>query len=555
MKRGRLMKELLQNFQYIQRYSKDNLESLKIILQFLLVHQNISFKDKLLSVKERQIPKSFYQYLQSLNIEPILIDEKLNWKKILRSLGDLRVSLENIERFIQAIALQKTILKFYDYVTPIEINTLILELLEIKKGESIYNPCCGMGSWIFSLKEWGKDCIIYGEDINEELIGIAKILASLAGVRESHFQVVDVLDISFSKDSKTFDKIFCHPPLTRQNLPNFKEDLRFIFLDNYSKIAPEIPFLAHSLAHFKTKAIFIIRSVLLYKDLGKKFCKYLISNRLLECVMELPKNIFPHQMGEFCLLVLSKENKKILFMDFKSFCLKEGKYNRIINKEEILDLYFSKQNGAYSQLVSYELLNESYLKPSFYMQDTLMDNRVKLKEYLKACFRGQRIDTKDNKDLIECYDMGIKDFEDYGFTNTFGEYSLKTSSKKIQDIRLCPYDILLAIRGVNPKVAIIGEEIKDKIVIANAGILVLRLRDYAIAKALYLYFISKEGRKSLSEIYQDNNERIGEREIRNFCIPNNFLKDFQEKFENLCKESAFIKIHQQNIQSLLGFKE
>ncbi len=98
MKRGRLMKELLQNFQYIQRYSKDNLESLKIILQFLLVHQNISFKDKLLSVKERQIPKSFYRYLQSLNIEPILIDEKLNWKKILRSLGDLRVSLENIEK-------------------------------------------------------------------------------------------------------------------------------------------------------------------------------------------------------------------------------------------------------------------------------------------------------------------------------------------------------------------------------------------------------------------------------------------------------------------------
>ncbi|MFP9035751.1 hypothetical protein, partial [Enterococcus faecalis] len=90
---------------------------------------------------------------------------------------------------------------------------------------------------------------------------------------------------------------------------------------------------------------------------------------------------------------------------------------------------------------------------------------------------------------------------------------------------------------------------------ANAGILVLRLKDYAIAKALYLYFISKEGRKALSEIYQDNNERIGEREIRDFCIPNNFLKDFQEKFENLCKESAFIKIHQQNIQSLLGFKE
>ncbi|WP_104721109.1 N-6 DNA methylase [Helicobacter mesocricetorum] len=550
------MKELLQNFQYIQRYSKDNLESLKVILQFLLVHQNTTFKNVLLDTKEKQIPKSFYQYLESLHIEPILIDGKLNWKKVLRNFGELPISLENIERFIQAVALQKTILGFYDYVTPIEINILILDLLEIKKGESIYNPCCGMGSWMLSLKEKRRDCVIYGEDINGELISIAKILASLAGVKEAHLQVIDVLnDVSLSKDRGVFDKLFCHPPLIRQTLPNFKEDSRFVFLDYYSKIAPEIPFLAHSLAHFKTKAIFIIRSVLLYKDLGKKFCEYLTNNRLLECIMELPKNIFPHQMGEFCLLVLSKESKKVLFMDLKSFFLKEGKYNRIINKEEILDLYFSKQNGAYSQLVSYESLEKGYLKPTFYIQNTLMDDKVKLKEYLQTCFRGQRIDTRGNKDLIECYDMGIKNFEDYGFTNTFGEYSLKTSSKKIQDIRLYPYDILLAIRGVNPKVAIIGEEIGDKIVIANAGILVLRLKDCGIAKALYLYFISKEGRRSLSEIYQYNNERIGEREIENFYIHNNFLKDFQERFESLCQESAFIKKHQQNIQSLLGFKE
>ncbi|MDE5591426.1 MAG: restriction endonuclease, partial [Helicobacter sp.] len=180
-------------------------------------------------------------------------------------------------------------------------------------------------------------------------------------------------------------------------------------------------------------------------------------------------------------------------------------------------------------------------------------HQVELKQFLNLCFRGQRIDSSSNKNLIECYEIGIKHFESYGFTNYFGECSLKSNSKKIQELRLAPYDILLSIRGVIPKVAIVGEEASNKIVIANAGILVLRIRSVDVAQALYLYCISKVGCETLSKLYQNNSERIGEREISHFLLPKDFLHGFKDKFESLCQEGERLKDHQKKIQEILGF--
>ena len=82
---------------------------------------------------------------------------------------------------------------------------------------------------------------------------------------------------------------------------------------------------------------------------------------------------------------------------------------------------------------------------------------------------------------------------------------------------------MLSIRGVSPKVAIIGERIGEKRILPNAGILVLRPKSREIAEALYVYFLSPKGFLALSEIYQKNQDRIGEEQIMNLLLPSGFL--------------------------------
>ncbi|TLD86721.1 N-6 DNA methylase [Helicobacter sp. MIT 05-5294] len=567
------MKELLRIFQYIQKYHEDNFDVLRLSLEFLLVAQNQALVAEILEYKKREIPPSFYEELQKYDLSSqILINPKLNYKKVFKIAQNLKINAQELEDFIQTIALQKTILKLYDYATPAEINALVCGLLHLQKNESIYNPCCGMGSWLLSLSAHHKECRFFGVDIHPKLIGIAKVLAALLGFKNCYLEVADIFKESAkfkeisnpqkqSKNSSNkFDKIFCHPPLlTHLNLKAPKDSP----LAPYTKTAPEIPFLDFALCNFEKKAIFIIRSVLLNKPIGERLRQYLIESGLIEAIIELPTNIFPHQMGEFCLLVLSPNNKRVFFMDAQSFYLKEGKYNKLIKQEEILDLFALKQNSDITCLRDYQALDLENLKPSYYMQfqnsNHSKQTAVLLGQFIEKCYRGVRIETQQDKDLLGCYDLGIKDFANYGFSNAFDDYVLKPNLKRLHELKVQPYDLLLSMRGVAPKVAIIGSNAAQKIVLPNAGILVLRVKDSRIARALYFYFLSFEGHSMLSKIYQSNNERVGEKELKEMPLPNWFLdsqilEEYQEHFYELIARGEQIQAQKRGIAKLLGYK-
>lgn len=559
------MKELLQIFQYIQKHNEDNLDTLCLTLEFLLVGQNKALILELLNTKGREIPQNFYLYLKQYDIQREEINPQLNHKKILKKVQDLAIKEKELEDFIQTIALQKTILKFYDYATPAEINALVCKLLHLQKNESIYNPCCGLCSWLLSLSKYRKECQFFGVDIHPQLIRIAKVLAALLGFENCHLEVADIFKkfIHFGEKSKEkeggrkFDKVFCHPPLLQHlNLKAPKGSP----LAPYAKNTPEIPFLDFVLSSFTQKAIIIVRSALLNKPIGERLRHFLMDSHLIETIIELPTNLFPHQMGEFCLLVLSHNNKRIFFINAQNFYLKEGKYNKLINLEEILDLYTFKQNTQISCLLDYQNLNAENLKSSYYMKAESKNQTILLDEILEKCYRGTRIENKQDKDLIGCYDLGIKDFESYGISNSFNDYVLKPNLESLYKLRVQPYDILLSIRGVTPKVAIIGKSAAQKILLPNAGILVLRVRNPLLAKALYFYFLSSVGFAQLSKIYQSNNERIGEKEIKAMPLPKEFLdsqvlEDYNENFYELIARGEQMKAQKQGIAKLLGYTD
>lgn len=266
-------------------------------------------------------------------------------------------------------------------------------------------------------------------------------------------------------------------------------------------------------------------------------------------------------MGEFCLLVLSPKNQRMFFINAQDFHLKEGKYNKLLNLEEITDLCAFKRNTKISCLLDYQNINLENLKPSYYMQQEMQSPQIKvvLGDFLEKCYRGTRVEMKQDKEMIGCYDLGIKDFEAYGVSNSFNDYALKPNLERLYELRVQPYDVLLSMRGVTPKVAIIGKSAAQKIVLPNAGILVLRVKNSVVAKALYFYFLTSAGCLALSKIYQDNNERIGEKEIKEMLLPSGFLdsqvlEDYNECFYELIARGEQIKAQKQGIAKLLGYE-
>ncbi|WP_301009254.1 MULTISPECIES: N-6 DNA methylase [Helicobacter] len=442
---------------------------------------------------------------------------------------------------------------------------LVCKLLHLQKNESIYNPCCGVGSWLLSLSAHHNECQFFGVDIHPKLIEIAKALALLLKFKDCHLEVADIfkdfLNVQNNQKERSntkFDKVFCHPPLlSHLNLKAPKTSP----LAPYTKTSPEIPFLDFALSKFNKKAIFIIRSVLLNKPIGERLRHHLVQSKILEVIIELPTNIFPHQMGEFCLLVLSPKNQRMFFINAQDFHLKEGKYNKLINLEEITDLCAFKRNTKISCLLDYQNINLENLKPSYYMQQEMQSPQIKvvLGDFLEKCYRGTRVEMKQDKEMIGCYDLGIKDFEAYGVSNSFNDYALKPNLERLYELRVQPYDVLLSMRGVTPKVAIIGKSAAQKIVLPNAGILVLRVKNSVVAKALYFYFLTSAGCLALSKIYQDNNERIGEKEIKEMLLPSGFLdsqvlEDYNECFYELIARGEQIKAQKQGIAKLLGYE-
>ncbi|MDY5616542.1 MAG: N-6 DNA methylase [Helicobacter sp.] len=542
-----MLKELLQIFQYLQKFHKDNLEVLRIILEFLLISKDKKFLKGLIEGDKEQIDENLSENLRGYGLEAFSANPKINRKKILKVLLDYEITPKDLENFIQAIVMHKTILGLYEYATPIEVNLLVCKFLDIKSNESLYNPCCGLGSLLFGVSERNFD--YYGEDIQPKILYLAKILSLFIGFKRSYLEVADIFKESAFGDLVA-NKAFCYFPLEMPlNLWSFKDD----DLEPFIKSIPEIPFLAYTLRHFKQKGVFIVRSLLLYKAYGKRLRKFLREKRLLEGVVEFPKNIFPHQIEEFSLLILSKqENKKVFFVDAQKFYLKEGKYNRLTNIDRIYDKYLSKQDSDISRLVDYESLDDGNFKASYYTQKKDVCDSALLSEFLECIYRGQRVEAKKDGVLVDCYNAGIKDFEEYGFSERFLEFSPKSDQKRIEKLRIQAYDILLSIRGVSPKVAIIGERIGEKRILPNAGILVLRPKSREIAEALYVYFLSPKGFLALSEIYQKNQDRIGEEQIMNLLLPSGFL-EYQKRFDLLLKEGEQIKEHQRAIKTLLDF--
>lgn len=520
------MKKILDCFEYLKRYQSDLFESLCILLECFILKRNNEIQPLLQRAQKRQ--KIYLNYCEAVQkwVEVTLPNPHLNLTKVLKSVEETR--LEDLGAFFDLITQKKTNNKLFFYTTPLEISILLNALADPKEGESLYNPCFGLGSLFLQIPDGVQ---IYGEELDERFVRIASRVCIL-GKRTYHLMCNDILKHSGFKDEHgflQFDRIICNPPLYSHLGTNYiKEDERFSGL--LSKSYPELVFFFHALVHLKNRGVFVVRKGI-FKNLETKPKDTLLHR--LECIIDLPKNIFPYQNYDFCIIIIGNERDGILHIDASSshFSIKEGRYSRIKHIDEIINLYRSFSPSRFSKIIQH--IDELHTP---ILQERSQEG-FKLSE-IANIFKGQRVYGSAKDEKIEFFEIGTSDFAPLGFCRQFGHLKLEGQKNKIFQYALKPYDILISWRGNSPKLTILPDSIP--LCIANMGVMIIRAKDSQSALAIYSYFFSASGYQSLCEICANSLEI---KKLKNFYLPSNFqsLASSMPKIESLAHELSHLK--------------
>lgn len=239
-----------------------------------------------------------------------------------------------------------------EFFTPQTVSKLLARLVMDgnKSINKVYDPTCGSGSLLLQMKKQFEDHIIedgfYGQEINMTNFNLARMNMFLHNVNYNNFSIKrgDTLLNPLHNEEKPFDAIVSNPPYSIKWVgdadPTLINDERFA---PAGKLAPksyaDFAFIMHALSYLSSKgraAIVCFPGIFYRKGAEKTIRKYLIDNNFIDCVMQLPENLFFGTSIATCILVMSKNKteNKVLFIDASKEFQKETN-NNILEEKNI----------------------------------------------------------------------------------------------------------------------------------------------------------------------------------------------------------------------------
>lgn len=286
-----------------------------------------------------------------------------------------------------------------EYFTPQEVSELLTRIAVAGKTEinKVYDPACGSGSLLLkAAKILGKDNVrqgFYGQEINLTTYNLCRINMFLHDIDYDKFNIAceDTLIEPQHWDEEPFEAIVSNPPYSikwvGEDDPLLINDPRFAPAGVLApKSKADLAFIMHSLSWLATNgtaAIVCFPGVMYRGNAEQKIRKYLIDNNFIDCVIQLPGNLFFGTSIATCIMVLkkSKHENSTLFIDASKECIKVTNSNKLTeqNIETILNAYLERTDKQhFARLVpNAEIAEESYnLSVSTYVEQE--DTREKI---------------------------------------------------------------------------------------------------------------------------------------------------------------------------------
>ncbi|MBK6017933.1 type I restriction-modification system subunit M [Streptomyces sp. MBT53] len=256
------------------------------------------------------------------------------------------------------------------FFTPREVVELIIELLDPKNHESVYDPTCGSGGMLIAAANFlkarggrGYTLSLNGQEAVTDTAGVARMNLFMHNLTEFKVEIGDTLrDPRFKKPNgsvKQFDVIVANPPYSLKWKP-WTNDPRAL-----GGIAPQSSadwaFVQHMIASMDPKkgraGVVLPHGVLFRSGQEAVIRQRVLDDDLLEAVIGLPKNLFYSTPIPTCILVFRAPGTKaperragVLFID-ASKRFTPGKNRNTITDSDIADTvaaYHSSFNAVAS---------------------------------------------------------------------------------------------------------------------------------------------------------------------------------------------------------------
>ena len=290
------------------------------------------------------------------------------------------------------------------------------------------------------------------------------------------------------------------------------------------------------------KALSLVESEILYDyNNNEKIREYFIKKGYIEAIILLPERIMFDINASLALIVFSKGNKKIRFVDASNF----GKTKKIKEKnitilkdsdvDEIINLLNNDTNSKVATSKEIKDFSENYynlgvdinIDPSSIDPSKKTIRGIPLKKLIKNIMRGSQISSEELEEYratektsniylsISDINDGIIDFKNI-------ETYLKNIPENQEKFLVKNEYILLSKYGKSPKLAIVKNLGEEK-VIASGNLIIIEVDEKEIDPYyLAAFFSSKKGIKILKEAYSikdKENATLSIKKLKELRIP------------------------------------
>ena len=279
-----------------------------------------------------------------------------------------------------------------EFFTPQEVSELLTRLAVVGKTEvnKVYDPACGSGSLLLkAAKILGKENVrqgFFGQEINLTTYNLCRINMFLHDIDYDKFDIAheDTLIAPQHWDDEPFEVIVSNPPYSIKWEGN---DPRFAPAGVLApKSKADLAFVMHSLAWLATNgtaAIVCFPGIMYRGGAERKIRQYLIDNNFIDCIIQLPSNLFYGTSIATCIMVLKKNkgDNDTLFIDASKEFVKVTNNNKLTeeNIAKIVDAFVKRQDTQYfcRMVPNEEIAKQEYnLSVSTYVEQE--DTREKI---------------------------------------------------------------------------------------------------------------------------------------------------------------------------------
>ena len=286
-----------------------------------------------------------------------------------------------------------------EFFTPADISELLTRLGTVGKIEinKVYDPACGSCSLLLKTeKVLGHEAVrngFYGQEINITTYNLCRINMFLHDIDYNKFSIAceDTLINPQHWDDEPFELIVSNPPYSIKwagsDNPLLINDQRF---SPAGVLAPkskaDLAFIMHSLcwlAENGIAAIVCFPGIMYRGGAEQKIRKYLIDNNFIDCIIQLPSNLFFGTSIATCIMVLKKNkvDNSVLFIDATKECIKVTNNNKLTedNIKKIVDTFAErKEEKHFSYIAKYDEIKEQEYNLSVSTYVEAEDTREKI---------------------------------------------------------------------------------------------------------------------------------------------------------------------------------